>query len=179
MLVRDSDRCRYLLLLLLLPLEQRLGENLIGGSVGRDAPPTTCPINEEPINPACTEIILGILSSSSPSFLSGFLLFTRDLSTATDFRPWRGRIKVTKPLSGKAAEKARALGSQGSRKRSWRVERKRRSLERIIFKHRVCTRYEEEEEGKSKLDSEENLDRIFLVSNWCNFIFRVIYNGFN
>lgn len=130
MLVRDSDRCRYLLLLLLLPLEQRLGENLIGGSVGRDAPPTTCPINEEPINPACTEIILGILSSSSPSFLSGFLLFTRDLSTATDFRPWRGRIKVTKPLSGKAAEKARALGSQGSRKRSWRVERKRRSLER-------------------------------------------------
>lgn len=37
-----------------------------------------------------------------------------------------------------------------------------------IFKHRVCTRYEkeeEEEEGKSKLDSEENLDRIFLLSN--------------
>lgn len=109
----------------------------------------------EPINPACTEIILGILSSPS---LSGFLLFTRDLSTATDFRLCR--IKVTNPSREKQKPWARIARIEETNLTGG----KETSIRTKIFKHPVRTRsrYEEKEEGKSKLDSEISSGRKFI-----------------
>lgn len=81
----------------------------------------------EPINPACTEIILGILSSPSlPLRISP--LYARSFD-GHGFPPVARANKGHEPLSGKAWRNL-GPGSQGSRKRTRRVERKRRSLER-------------------------------------------------
>lgn len=69
---------------------------------------------------------------------------------------------------GKSSEESSGLGIARIEETKLTGGKETSILGTEIFKHRVCTRYEkeeEEEEGKSKLDSEENLDRIFLVSN--------------
>lgn len=134
MLVRDCDRCRCLL------LEQGRNFREREGGRGRISYESDQWVRyatdnvshqREPINPACTEIILGILSSP---FLSGFLLFTRDLSTATDFRLCR--IKVTNPSREKQKPWARIARIEETNLTGG----KETSIRTKIFKHPVRDR---------------------------------------
>lgn len=84
------------------------------------------------------------------------------LASGLNYRRERGEEGKKK---GKSSEESSGLGIARIEETKLTGGKETSILGTEIFKHRVCTRYEEEEEGKSKLDSEENLDRIFLLSN--------------